>query len=71
MIIRDISNGAPPGNIMKAIIIFDPKAYSERTLRLILKKAEEWSCTPGAALSRLLDQLADQNAVPQKDQPAA
>lgn len=56
---------------MTAIIIFDPKAYSERTLRLILKKAEEWSCTPGAALSRLLDQLADENAVPHKDQPAA
>ena len=51
---------------MKAIIIFDPKAYSERTLRLILKKAEEWNCAPGDAMARLLDQLADQNGVPRK-----
>lgn len=45
---------------------FDPKAYPERILRLILRKAEEWSCPPSEALSRLLDKLADDAGVPER-----
>lgn len=43
---------------MNATLEFDPKKYSERTLRLILAKAEEWQCPPAEAMTRLLDELA-------------
>lgn len=43
---------------------FDPQAYPERVLRLVMKKAQEWSCPPGEALARLLDKLADKEGVP-------
>ena len=43
---------------MDATLQFDPDAYSERSLRLILAKAQEWQCTPAKAVSRLLDDLA-------------
>ena len=44
---------------MAAILHFDPKQYSERALRLIMAKSQEWKCTPAKAVERLLDQLAD------------
>ena len=51
---------------------FDPKAYPERILRLIMRKAEEWSCPPSEALARLLDTLADEAGVPiRKERGAA
>lgn len=43
---------------MNATLEFNPDAYSERSLRLILAKAQEWQCTPAEAVSRLLDELA-------------
>jgi len=43
---------------MEATLEFDPAAYSERSLRLILAKAQEWKVTPAEAVSRLLDELA-------------
>lgn len=43
---------------MNATLEFHPEAYSERSLRLILAKAQEWQCTPAEAVSRLLDELA-------------
>lgn len=43
---------------MNATLEFDPTKYSERTLRLILAKAEQWKCTPAEAMTRLLDELA-------------
>jgi hypothetical protein len=43
---------------MDAKLHFDPKAYTEPTLRLILKKASDWECTPAEAVRRLLDDLA-------------
>lgn len=52
-------------------LIFDPQAYPERILRLILKKAQEWSCPPGEALSRMLDGLADQHAIAPSREGAA
>jgi hypothetical protein len=43
---------------MEATLEFNPDAYSERSLRLILAKAQEWQVTPAEAVSRLLDELA-------------
>jgi hypothetical protein len=45
-------------NGMNATLEFNPDNYSERSLRLILAKAQEWQCTPAEAVSRLLDELA-------------
>ncbi|MES2980762.1 MAG: hypothetical protein V4727_00485 [Verrucomicrobiota bacterium] len=44
---------------MNATLQFDPTKYSEKTLQLILAKAEEWKCHPSEAVVRLLDQAAD------------
>ena len=43
---------------MEATLEFDPAAYSERSLRLILARAQEWQCPPAEAVGRLLDELA-------------
>lgn len=43
---------------MKATLEFDPADYSERSLRLILAKAEEWQVPPALAVVRMLDELA-------------
>ena len=43
---------------MDAILKFDPGQYSERTLRLILAKAEELKVTPAEAAAHLIDQVA-------------
>jgi hypothetical protein len=43
---------------MEVSLEFNPDAYSERSLRLILAKAQEWQVTPAEAVSRLLDELA-------------
>jgi hypothetical protein len=45
-------------DLMNATLEFDPNAYSERSLKLILLKAQEWKCTPAEAVARLLDVLA-------------
>lgn len=42
----------------RAAVVFDPEALSARTLTLILLKAQEWGCSPSAAMTRLLDELA-------------
>ncbi len=47
---------------MQATLEFNPDAYSERSLRLILAKAQEWQCTPAEAVSKLLDELAKRSA---------
>lgn len=47
---------------MNATLQFNPDAYSERSLRLILAKAQEWQCPPSEAVSRLLDELAKRSA---------
>lgn len=46
---------------MTATIQFDPDAFTERALKLILRKAQEWSCTPAEALSRILDEQAERS----------
>ena len=43
---------------MPNTIEFDASTYSERALRLILARAQVWQCTPGEAVARLLDHLA-------------
>lgn len=43
---------------MDATLEFNPDGYSERSLKLILAKAQEWQCTPAEAVTRLLDELA-------------
>lgn len=43
---------------MATTLEFDAAAYSERALRLIMARAQAWQCTPGEAVARLLDQLA-------------
>ena len=43
---------------MEATLEFNPAGYSERSLRLILAKAQEWQVTPAEAVSRLMDELA-------------
>ena len=43
---------------MEATLEFNPAAYSERSLRLILARAQEWQCPPAEAVGRLLDELA-------------
>jgi hypothetical protein len=52
---------------MQTILKFDPTQYPERVLRLIMKKAEEWKCTPSEALSKLFDKLADDSGIPVKE----
>ena len=47
---------------MQTTIEFKPECYSERSLRLILAKAQEWQCTPAEAVSKLLDELAKRSA---------
>lgn len=47
---------------MNATLEFDPAAYSENSLRLILAKAQEWQCTPAEAVSRLMDELAKRSS---------
>jgi hypothetical protein len=48
---------------MNATLQFDPSLYSERTLKLILAKAQEWGITPAETVARLLDQLASRGRV--------
>jgi hypothetical protein len=52
---------------METIIRFDPTQYPERILRLIMKKAEDWKCSPSEALAKLFDELADQNKISPKE----
>lgn len=51
---------------MQTILKFDPTQYPERVLRLIMKKAEEWKCTPSEAIAKLFDKLADDCGIPVK-----
>ena len=43
---------------------FNPADYSERVLRLIMAKAETWKCSPGEALTRLLENAASRAGFP-------
>lgn len=43
---------------MEATLEFNPALYSERSLRLILARAQEWKCTPAEAVSKILDEAA-------------
>ena len=43
---------------MAATLQFDPNQYNERTLKLIMRKTQEWQCTPGEAVAKLLDLIA-------------
>ena len=43
---------------MNATLEFNSNAYSERSLRLILAKAQEWQVSPAEAVARLLDEVA-------------
>ena len=43
---------------MNAKIEYDPTKYSPRVNQLIMKRAEQWQCTPSEALMRLLDEIA-------------
>lgn len=43
---------------MIASIEFNPDAFTETALKFILRKAQEWSCTPAEAVSRILDEAA-------------
>lgn len=43
---------------MQAKLVFNPEDYSEKICRFILIQAEAWKCSPGEALSRILDTLA-------------
>ena len=43
---------------MNATLEFDPDQYSERSLKLILAKAQEWQVSPAEAVAKLLDELA-------------
>lgn len=52
---------------MQATLEFNPANYSERSLRLILARAQEWKCTPAEAVTRLMDELAAK----QKDSKSA
>jgi hypothetical protein len=54
----NISCRISKSNDMQATLEFNPDAYSERSLRLILAKAQEWQVTPAEAVARLLDELA-------------
>lgn len=55
---------------MNATLKFDPSNYSEKALRLIMLKAEEWQVTPAEAVSRLLDVLAAKAGIkPRPTQP--
>lgn len=47
---------------MTATLEFHPEAFSEAALRYILRKAQEWSCTPAEALARILDEQAERSA---------
>jgi len=47
---------------MTPTIEFDPAAFSERSLRLILAKAHEWGCEPAEAVSRLIDAIVAADA---------
>lgn len=44
---------------------FDPTKYSESVLRLILARAEQWKCSPGEAVARVLEQAAAKSGFPQ------
>jgi hypothetical protein len=44
---------------MSVALEIDPGKFSQRSLRLILSKAQEWECLPGEAIARLLDRLAE------------
>lgn len=44
---------------MQATLQIHPDEISERSLRLILAKAQEWNVPPAEAIKRLLDQLAE------------
>lgn len=43
-------------------VTFDPDRYSQKTLAMVLSKAEEWNCSPLEAEARLLDELAEKSS---------
>ena len=49
---------------MNATLEFNPANYSERVLRLIMAKAEQWGCPPGEAVTRLLENAAARAGFP-------
>jgi len=49
---------------MSVSIEFSPDQFSPRVLRLIMAKAEQWKCSPGEALARLLENAAGRAGFP-------
>ena len=49
---------------MAVTLEFNPSNYSERVLRLIMARAEQWKCSPGEALTRLLENAAARGGFP-------
>jgi len=43
---------------MTATLQIDPKRFTERSLQLVLTKAQEWGCSPAEAVAKLLDEAA-------------
>lgn len=56
---------------MEATLKFNPADYSERSLRLILARAQEWQCPPAEAVGRLLDELAKRSMARAEGRQAA
>jgi hypothetical protein len=47
---------------METVITYNPENYPSHINNLIMRKAEQWQVPPSEALSRLLDQLAAEEA---------
>lgn len=47
---------------MEAEITYNPENYPSKINNFIMLKAEQWKCSPGEALARLLDQLAEEGS---------
>lgn len=56
---------------MNAKLPFDPKDYTEATLRMIMAKAESAKCSPSQAVRLLLDELAETSGFKIQPEPAA
>lgn len=49
---------------MKVTLEFNPDNYSERVLRMIMARAEQWDCRPGEAVTRMLETSAARAGFP-------
>lgn len=56
---------------MNAKLPFDPKDYTEATLRMIMAKAESAKCSPSQAVRLLLDELAEASGFKIKPEASA